>query len=143
MTSPTVIRRATATTLLAALLMASGAARGDVAVTAGRYVMGTVLEATIYAPDRAAADALLQTAFAEASRLDAMMTTYDDASALVRLNRAAGAGAHRVPPELGDLLAQAVGYSRRTAGTFDVTVGPLVSLWRSRAPRHQPVTDSE
>ncbi|MGH7948153.1 MAG: FAD:protein FMN transferase [Candidatus Binataceae bacterium] len=123
--------------------MAPRAAHGEVAVTAGRYVMGTVLEATIYAPDRASADALLETAFAEASRLDAMMTTYDDASALMRLNRAAGEGAQRVPPELAELLAASVAYSRLTRGTFDVTVGPLVSLWRSRASRDGQVTDSE
>jgi thiamine biosynthesis lipoprotein len=129
--------RAAVTFFICALMLAPGAAHGGVAVTGGRYVMGTVLEATIYAPDRATGGALLEMAFAEAARLDAMMTTYNDRSALMQLNRAAGEGGQRVPPELAELLAAALGYSRLTRGTFDVTVGPLVSLWSSAASSYE------
>ncbi len=120
-----------AAALLSALATHPQAAHAEVAVSGGRYVMGTVLEATVYAPDRGAAEALLEIAFTEAARLDAMMTTYNDRSALMRLNRAAGEGAQRVPPELAELLAMSVRYSQITRGTFDVSVGPLLSLWRS------------
>jgi thiamine biosynthesis lipoprotein ApbE len=95
-------------------------------VTRGAYVMGTVLESTVFARDRATGEALIGEAIVEARRLDAMMTTYDDSSALVRLNRAAGRGPQRVPQELHGAIAASRRLCELTAGTFDITVGALL-----------------
>ena len=52
-----------------------------------------------------------------------------------RLNAAAGRGAIPVAPEVAALLARSVALARDTRGSFDVTVGPLVALWREAAAR--------
>jgi thiamine biosynthesis lipoprotein len=100
--------------------------------------MGTVLEATLHGRDRAALDDALEALFARAARLDALMSTWDPASDVSRLNRRAGAGPEAVAPELADLIAHSLEWSRETGGSFDVTVGPLVALWQEAALRGAP-----
>ena len=51
-------------------------------------------------------------------------------SSLARLNRAGGAPVE-VGPELAALVAAALGYCEATDGLYDITVGPLVELWRA------------
>ena len=93
----------------------------------GRYVMGTVLETTICALD---ATERAREVYAIATALDAELTTWAADGPLIRLNRAAGGPARQVPPELHRVLAESVAWSRRTGGAFDVSVGPLMKLWR-------------
>jgi thiamine biosynthesis lipoprotein len=122
-----------------------GAPQADARVTVsdGRYVMGTVLEATLVAADEAAGRAALADVFTEAERLDRMLNVYDPESAVSRLNAAAGAGPQAVPPELAELLGLSRGWSERTDGSFDVTVGPLVALWTEAAARGSAPTAAE
>lgn len=114
-----------------------------VTVADGRYVMGTVLEATLVAPDEATARAALAELFDEAERLEAIMTVYDASSELSHLNAAAGNGPVAVSPPLADVLRLSRRYSELTRGSFDVTVGPLVELWTDAARRGVPPTAGE
>jgi thiamine biosynthesis lipoprotein len=92
--------------------------------------MGTVLEITLESDDPALAHAALDACFARALALEAIFTTWNDDSELMRLNRAAGGPAREVSPELGRILRDAVRWAGTTEGAFDPTVGPLVALWR-------------
>jgi thiamine biosynthesis lipoprotein len=49
----------------------------------------------------------------------------------------------KVAPETASLLAAANEYSRRTNGTFDITVEPLVALWNIGGGRTVPPTQPE
>lgn len=49
-------------------------------------------------------------------------------SQLYQVNHAGGASVE-VDPELAALTAAALGYCERTDGLFDITMGPVVSLW--------------
>ncbi len=97
----------------------------------GRYTMGTVLQLTLCGTDpdqtRRTSDSLFQTA----ARLDRLLTTYAPDSPVSRLNAAAGQGAMPVPVEVMDALSLSVRYSELTGGTFDITVGPLLTLWKT------------
>jgi thiamine biosynthesis lipoprotein len=93
--------------------------------------MGTVLEITLVSEDARRARDALAACFVRARELEAIFTTWDPESPLVRMNRAAGGALRDVPPELVRILGDAVTLSRRTAGSFDPTVGPLVDLWRA------------
>ena len=99
----------------------------------GRYTMGTVLQLTLCGTDpdhtRRTSDSLFQTA----ARLDRLLTTYAPDSPVNRLNATAGQGAMPVPVEVMDALSLSVRYWELTGGTFDITVGPLMALWK-RAP---------
>lgn len=103
-----------------------------------RLQMGMPFEVVLYAPDddaraRAAADA----AFARVKVLNAILSDYDDESELTRLSRTAGTGrAVRVSDDLWNVLARAQDLSARSGGAFDVTVGPVIRLWRAARRTH-------
>jgi len=98
--------------------------------TRAQYLMGTLLELQVYAPDRARADRAMDRAFAEVARLEEIFSTYRPDSDVSRLNRAAPGEAVPVGAEVIELLAKSREVSEATRGAFDVTVGPLISLWR-------------
>jgi thiamine biosynthesis lipoprotein len=92
--------------------------------------MGTLVRLVLYAADRAAASAASRAAFDRIAELDAALSDYRDASEVSRLARAAGGPPVPVGPDLFAVLARAQEVGRRSGGAFDVTVGPLVRLWR-------------
>ncbi|NOT58516.1 MAG: FAD:protein FMN transferase [Deltaproteobacteria bacterium] len=104
-------------------------------VSDGRYVMGTVLEITLCADHAEPLRQQFDPLFTTATHLDAVLTTYNPTSPVSRLNTAAGKGPFAVPQEVSDLLTLSRHYARSTQGTFDVTVGPLMLLWREAAHR--------
>lgn len=120
---------------IVALACASRTSRPPATASDGRPAMGTVLEIELVGPDAGALAASMDRLFAEARRLDALLSHWDPASELGRLNVAAGSGPRAVAPELADLLGRAQALARLTRGSFDVTVGPLVALWRDAAER--------
>lgn len=130
--------------VLTLLLVACGHVAGArVTVSDGRHVMGTVLEVTLVAPDEATGRALLAELFREAERLEGLLTTYDSASDVSKLNAAAGRGPRAVAPEVAEVLRLARGWSELTGGSFDVTVGPLIALWTEAAARDAAPTPGE
>ena len=133
--------------LAAALVLAAAASAlaspPGVEVSDGRYVMGTILAITLEVEEPARGRELLDRLYGAAHHLDQVLTLYDPESALSRLNARAGHGPQAVDPELADLLARSIGFSQRTGGSFDVSVGPLVSLWRAAAERGVAPTPAE
>jgi thiamine biosynthesis lipoprotein len=95
--------------------------------------MGTTFRIIIDTDDRATAETAVQAAWARIATLDAIMSDYKPDSELMRVCRAndvAPAQPQRVSPELFDILQQAQSVSAASNGAFDVTVGPVVRLWR-------------
>ncbi len=115
-----------------------GTANARECVSDGRYVMGTVLELTLCADDPAPLRQQFDPLFTTATHLDTLLTTYNPTSPVSRLNAAAGQGPFTVPPEVSDLLTRSLHHTKVTRGTFDVTIGPLMGLWRE-AERRQTV----
>jgi thiamine biosynthesis lipoprotein len=62
-------------------------------------------------------------------RIEKLMSTYDPDSELSRLNRFDQPEWFDVSPETAAVVDEALRVGRLTEGAFDVTVGPLVSLW--------------
>ncbi len=104
-------------------------------VSDGRYVMGTVLEITLCTDHAEPLQQRFDPLFTTATHLDAILTTYNPTSPVSRLNAAAGKGPFALPQEVSDLLTLSRHYSQSTQGTFDVTVGPLMVLWRDAVHR--------
>lgn len=95
------------------------------AATARHPLMGTevgIVVADGAQPGVAEATAL---AFAEMTRLARQMSRHDPASALSRLNQAAGGAEVTLPAELLAVLATAQHLHERTGGAFDARVGRL------------------
>ncbi|VTS06715.1 FAD:protein FMN transferase [Tuwongella immobilis] len=95
--------------------------------------MGTTFRMVIFAPDRQTADAAAKAAFDRVSELNRIMSDYLPTSELMQL--CAQSARHVRPPvpisrDLFIVLAAAQKLSAQCDGVFDVTVGPLVQLWR-------------
>jgi thiamine biosynthesis lipoprotein len=104
--------------------------------------MGTQFRIILYAPDEATASRAAKAAFARIAELDGIMSDYRPASELMRLCQKAGGEPVPVSDDLFTILAKAQELSRRCDGAFDVTVGPVVRLWRlSRRTQRLPDPD--
>src|SRR5262249_2724542 len=92
--------------------------------------MGTKFEITLYAKDEATAQKASKAAFARCAQLNAIMSDYLPTSELMRLCAKAGGPAAKVSPDLFTVLERSRKVSEQSEGAFDVTVGPVVRLWR-------------
>jgi FAD:protein FMN transferase len=99
--------------------------------------MGTRFKIVLCAADQAAADRAARAAFARIAALDAMMSDYREDSELMQLCRKAGGPPTRVSDELLFVLGRAQEVARLSDGAFDVTVGPIVRLWRRARKIHE------
>jgi thiamine biosynthesis lipoprotein len=120
-----------------ALLVSSG----DSCPTAGgaeptrvsetRRLMGVLWTITLYASDVSAGEQSIQAAFAEIGRLEEVLSDYDPESELSRLStQAASVEPTPVSDDLWRVMVTAEDVRRRTDGGFDISIGPLTSLWR-------------
>ena len=92
--------------------------------------MGTRFSVIVYAKNEATANQSAKEAFARVVELNAIMSDYHSTSELMRLCAKAGGEAVKVSDELFFVLSRAQKLSRDSDGAFDVTVGPIVRLWR-------------
>jgi FAD:protein FMN transferase len=125
------------------LALAPSGTAAEPALTRFKYVephMGTRFEIILYAPDQATADAAKKAAFERIAALDRSMSDYRPTSELMQLCKKAGGGPVKVSDDLVTVLTRAEEVSKLSDGAFDVTVGPLVRLWR-RAKRTQELPD--
>ncbi len=92
--------------------------------------MGTLFKVVLYAPDEASAKKAARAAFERVAELNRIMSDYLADSELMRLCKKAGGPPVAVSTELCDILHKAEKFSAMTDGAFDVTVSPVVRLWR-------------
>ncbi len=93
--------------------------------------MGTVFEIAAYDQSSEHASNAIERAFQEIVRLDDLMSDYKADSALSNLNRSAHFHAEKVPSDLYRVIDQAVQFSRLSDGKFDISIAPLVNLWKA------------
>jgi thiamine biosynthesis lipoprotein len=124
-------RRATA--LVSLLLIASlvQASENQVLVYKKKYVMGTVFEIAAYDQSPEHASKAIEKAFQEIVRIDDLLSNYKPDSALSNLNRSAHFHAEKVPPDLYRVIDQSIRFSRLSDGKFDISIAPLVDLWKA------------
>jgi thiamine biosynthesis lipoprotein len=100
--------------------------------------MAEPLKIILYAPDEAAAERAAQAALDRIHQLNDILSDYDPESELHRLCDQAGTGEPvRVSEDLFRVLAAAQRWAEKTDGAFDMTVGPVVRLWRRARRTHQ------
>lgn len=104
--------------------------------------MGVPFRISVYARQEQAANKAARAAFERIAELDRVFSDYDSKSEISLLRAAKAGQPVPISADLAHLLRQSVSYSRATDGAFDVTVGPLVRLWR-RARRRQELPEPE
>jgi len=133
--------------LIVVLLTASIAARaGEARLKRYEYsevAMGVRTRIVAYAPNQGAAARACRAAFDRIAYLEDVMSDYRPTSELMTLCSRAGGPPVPVSKELLFILNRSLELSRRSEGAFDVTVGPLVRLWRTARKTGVLPTDAE
>jgi thiamine biosynthesis lipoprotein len=99
-------------------------------VSSTRLAMGTMVSMTLIHESRDQAQEAMGLAFEEIKRLSGLMNRYDGATAVGALN--SGGRLEGAPPELREVTAGAVKHYGISGGRFDITVKPVVDLYRDR-----------
>jgi thiamine biosynthesis lipoprotein len=123
----------TLASLIALLLTAFCCRADEPTVTRHAFTqphMGTQFKIIVYAADEDAATKAVEAAYERIAALDRTMSDYRSTSELMRLCKKAGGDPVKVSNELFFVLVKAQEVSRLSDGAFDVTVGPVVRLWR-------------
>jgi thiamine biosynthesis lipoprotein len=104
--------------------------------------MGSEFKVVLYTADESVARSASRAAFTRIAALDATLSDYQPESELMRLCGRAGGPPVPVSADLFDVLDRSRVMFERSEGAFDVTVGPVVRLWR-RARRDRKMPDPE
>lgn len=99
--------------------------------------MGTIFHIEMYAASSPQASKAAEAAFARAEELEQIMSDYRPDSELMRLSRAGATAPFPVSSDLYNVLAKSVWTSELSGGVFDVSIGPLVDLWRNARKTRQ------
>jgi thiamine biosynthesis lipoprotein len=93
--------------------------------------MGSPFTITLYGTDSIAVSEAAAAAFQKADTLNGLLSDYIDSSEINRLSATSGQGRWvRISPPLFDILQRSQEAARLSRGRYDVTVGPVVRLWR-------------
>jgi thiamine biosynthesis lipoprotein len=103
-----------------------------------RYVMGTLLDITLFAPSQQEGRALLNETFRIAEHLDSVLSTWRPESPVSVFNREASPHLRPVDPDLYALVTRSQELSERTDGAFAIGVRPLVEMWERAAKTGAP-----
>jgi len=105
--------------------------QGPVEFDSGLHlVMGTFARIICIAEDANTAQNCVEGAIEQLERIEALMSVYKEDSELSEVNRLAYKRSVKVSKQVFEVLQKSVEYSRLSKGAFDVTVGPLVELWK-------------
>ncbi len=100
--------------------------------------MGVPFRIVLYTTNQTHAEITAKAAFARIRELNDKLSDYDLDSELSKLSRTSGNGrAVPVSDDLWRVLIAAQNWARRSDGAFDVTVGPVVNLWRHARRQQQ------
>jgi thiamine biosynthesis lipoprotein len=93
-------------------------------------VMGTFGRAVAVVMNEEAGKKCVEAALQQLQKVDTLMSDYKGDSEISRVNKEAFSRAVQVSSETFEVFEKSIELSRLSDGAFDVTVGPLVDLWK-------------
>jgi len=108
-----------------------------------RPVMGTFARVVVVAENSKTAQESIEAAFIKINRVDDLMSDYKDDSEISRVNKEAFHQPVEVSQSTFDVLQKSIEFSELSDGAFDVTVGPLVDIWRLAAEANSVPSEDE
>jgi thiamine biosynthesis lipoprotein len=97
--------------------------------------MGTEARIVLYAPSEVIAERATRAAFARMEQLDSLLSDFRSTSEVSRLAAAPAGVPQPISPDFVTVLRASLTLSAETNGAFDVTIGPVVKLWRAARAR--------
>ncbi len=110
-------------------------------VSETRLAMGTFVSMTLLHPSRDQAEKAIEMAFEEIHRLTRDMNRFDQTTAIAQLNREGRMP--DVPPDMVKVVKQALAYHRISNGAFDISVKPVVDLFKDTFSEKNPTAPTE
>jgi len=98
-----------------------------------RLIMSTFARVVAIAEDTQTAEKSITSAFEQLQAVDELMSDYKEDSQISKVNRDAFKNPVAVSKSTFEVLQKSLEFSKLTDGAFDITVGPLVDLWRAAA----------
>ncbi|NVJ89598.1 MAG: FAD:protein FMN transferase [Flavobacteriaceae bacterium] len=110
-------------------------------------LMGSRFDITVTANDSIQANKYIDTAVAEISRIEKLISSWDANSQTSEINRYAGIKPVKVDKELFDLIERAIGISKLTDGAFDISYASMDRIWKfdgsmTKMPSKEEITAS-
>lgn len=110
-------------------------------------LMGSRFDFTVVDQDSIAANAHIDTAIAEISRIEKLISSWDKNSQTSKINRNAGIKPVEVDTELFNLIQRAIGISRLTDGAFDLSYASMDRIWKfdgsmAKMPSKEEISNS-
>lgn len=106
-----------------------------------KAAMGTFVTMTLIDASRDRAEEAMAKAYQEIYRLSDMMNRFDDKTPVSHLN--SKGVVTEVPPELAEVIARAMDYYRMSGGFFDISVKPIIDLFRKNSTEKKITLPSE
>lgn len=103
--------------------------------------MGTYISMTAIHPSKDEAQQAFELAFAEIDRLNNLLSRYNESSPIATLNRTGHL--NHAPIEVLELVARSMFYHQQTGGAFDITVTPLIDLYKNSFAAGAKPSDTE
>ena len=122
--------------IVVAIYFSSGPGKQVELDSGHRMVMGTFARAVVIAKDLDAAGKCIESGFTQINKVDDLMSDYKSDSEISSVNRDGFKKAVQLSQSTYEVLQKSIEFSELTDGAFDVTVGPLVELFR-KAKRKQ------
>ncbi|MGQ2983862.1 FAD:protein FMN transferase [Flavobacterium sp.] len=111
-------------------LLISSFCQGQVLRNRTVKLMGSRFDITMVAKDAAAAEAEIDTAIAEISRIEHLISDWMPGTQISEVNRNAGIKPVKVDKEVFDLTERALQFSRITDGAFDISFAAMDRIWK-------------
>jgi thiamine biosynthesis lipoprotein len=92
--------------------------------------MGTRFEITVVANDSATAFANIDAAISEITRIEKLISSWDETSETSNINRNAGIQPVKVSEELFKLIERSLTLSKLTDGAFDISYASMDRVWK-------------
>ncbi len=125
-------RRTVRWPLLAAAAIALAPAAQAEWVSAQAAIMGTSISVELWAEEKAEGNAAVDAVMQEMHRIDRLMSTYKEDSAVSDVNRRAARETVSLDDELTELISRALTFSELTDGAFDITYASVGKLYDYR-----------
>jgi thiamine biosynthesis lipoprotein len=111
------------------VLVLTGCQTSPVLIKRSQMLMGTLVEVTAVASEKAIAQKAASAALGEIKRLEKILSTWIPTSEFSQINAAAGRHPVKVSPESMEVIERSLEIADLTEGAFNIAVGPAVNAW--------------
>jgi len=94
-----------------------------------KILMDTLVTVTGVSNSKENAEKAIDAALAEIEKLDRLLNFFSPESEVSHINKNAGISVIKVTPDMLDVLDMSLMVSKNTEGAFDVTIGPVITLY--------------